>query len=57
MNYRIGTSTGWRNSCGTISGRASPTLRILVRGQNIIIWVMGLKFRRMPCRLVSLIQK
>ena len=41
MNSRIGTSTGWRNPCGTISGRDSSTLKSLVKGQNIYIWVMG----------------
>ena len=41
MNSRIGTSTGWRNLCGTISGRGSSTFKSLVRGQKIYIWVMG----------------
>ena len=31
MNSRIGTSAGWRNSCGTISGRDSSMLKSLVR--------------------------
>ena len=37
MNSRIGTSTSWRNSCGTISGWDSSTLKSLVGGQNIYI--------------------
>ena len=39
MNSRI-TSPGWRNSCGTISGRDLSTFKSLVRGQKIGIWVM-----------------
>ena len=32
MNSRIGISTGCRNSCGTISGRDSSTLKFLAKG-------------------------
>ena len=39
---------GFMYSCGTISGRDSSTLKVLVSGQNIYIWVMGSWLRRMP---------
>ena len=42
MNSRIGASTGWRNSSGTIGGRDSFMSKSLVRGQKIYIWVLGL---------------
>ena len=34
MNFRIGTSTGWRNSCGMISGRDLSTFKSLVRSRK-----------------------
>ena len=42
------------NSCGIIKGRDSSSLKFLVRGQNIYIWVIGSQLRRMPWRLVFL---
>ena len=38
--FRIGISTGCSNSCELISRRDSSTLKVLVKGQNIYIWVI-----------------
>ena len=44
MNSNIGISIGWIDSCGTMRGRDSSTLKVLVSGQNKYIllgyWVV-----------------
>ena len=44
------------NSCGISKGRDSSSLKVLVMGQSKYIWVTGSLLRRMPRRLVFLMQ-
>ena len=56
MNSKLEISIGCMNSCGMMKGLDSSALKVFVRGQNIHIWVMGSYLRRMPWRLVLLMQ-